>query len=82
MISRLSVRTPHCNTAVRYLSGGNQQKVALAKWLSRRSCLYILDEPTVGVDVGSKVEIYRLIGELAEQGAGILTLSADLLELL
>jgi len=82
LISRLSVRTPHRNTAVRHLSGGNQQKVALAKWLSRRSSLYILDEPTVGVDIGSKVEIYRLIGELAEQGAGILTLSADLLELL
>jgi len=82
LISRLSIRTPHRNTAVRHLSGGNQQKVALAKWLSRRSSLYILDEPTVGVDIGSKVEIYRLIGELAEQGAGILTLSADLLELL
>jgi ribose transport system ATP-binding protein len=82
LISRLSVRTPHRHTAVRHLSGGNQQKVALAKWLSRRSSLYILDEPTVGVDIGSKVEIYRLIGELAEQGAGILTLSADLLELL
>lgn len=82
LISRLSVRAPHRNTAVRHLSGGNQQKVALAKWLSHRSSLYILDEPTVGVDIGSKVEIYRLIGELAEQGAGILTLSADLLELL
>jgi ribose transport system ATP-binding protein len=82
LISRLSIRTPHRDTAVRRLSGGNQQKVALAKWLSRRSSFYILDEPTVGVDIGSKVEIYRLIGELAEQGAGILTLSADLLELL
>ena len=82
LISRLSVRTPHRNTAVRHLSGGNQQKVALAKWLSRRSSLFILDEPTVGVDVGAKVEIYRLIGEFAEQGSGILTLSADLLELL
>jgi ribose transport system ATP-binding protein len=82
LISRLSVRTPHRDTAARHLSGGNQQKVALAKWLSRRSSLYLLDEPTVGVDIGSKVEIYRLIGELAEEGAGILTLSADLLELL
>ena len=54
----------------------------LAKWLSRQSALYLLDEPTVGVDVGAKVEIYRLIGELAQQGAGILLLSSDLMELL
>ena len=82
LISKLSVRTPNRETAVRYLSGGNQQKVSLGKWLSRRSSLYILDEPTVGIDIGAKVEIYRLIGELTEQGAGIFILSTDLLELL
>jgi ribose transport system ATP-binding protein len=54
----------------------------LGKWLSRQSALYILDEPTVGVDIGAKVEIYRIIGDLAGQGAGVLILSADLLELL
>jgi ribose transport system ATP-binding protein len=82
LISKLSIRTPNRDTAVRYLSGGNQQKVSLGKWLNRRASLYILDEPTVGIDVGAKVEIYRLIEELSEQGAGILILSADLLELL
>jgi ribose transport system ATP-binding protein len=82
LISKLSVQTPSRDTAVRYLSGGNQQKVSLGKWLNRHASLYILDEPTVGIDVGAKVEIYRLIEELTEQGAGILILSADLLELL
>lgn len=82
LISKLAIRTASQNSPVRDLSGGNQQKVVLAKWLSRQSAVYLLDEPTVGVDVGAKVEIYRLIGELAQQGAGILLLSSDLLELL
>jgi ribose transport system ATP-binding protein len=82
LIGKLAIRTASQNSPVRELSGGNQQKVVLAKWLSRKSALYLLDEPTVGVDVGAKVEIYRLIGELAQQGAGILLLSSDLLELL
>jgi ribose transport system ATP-binding protein len=76
------VKTPGLDTPVRNLSGGNQQKLVLAKWLSRQSGIYLLDEPTVGVDVGAKTEIYRLVGRLAEQGAGVLVLSADLLELL
>ncbi|MBV8216729.1 MAG: sugar ABC transporter ATP-binding protein [Verrucomicrobia bacterium] len=82
LIRKLSIHTASQASPVGDLSGGNQQKVVLAKWLSRQSALYLLDEPTVGVDVGAKVEIYRLIGELAEQGAGILLLSSDLLELL
>jgi ribose transport system ATP-binding protein len=82
LIRDLAIKTPGREAAVRNLSGGNQQKVVLAKWLSRQSNLYLLDEPTVGVDVGAKVEIYRLIDELAGKGAGILVLSADLLELL
>jgi ribose transport system ATP-binding protein len=82
LITKLSVQTADRDTAVRHLSGGNQQKVSLGKWLNRRASLYILDEPTVGIDVGAKVEIYRLIEELSEEGAGILILSADLLELL
>jgi ribose transport system ATP-binding protein len=82
LIGKLSIRTASQASAVRDLSGGNQQKVVLAKWLSRQSAIYLLDEPTVGVDVGAKVEIYRLIRELAEQGAGVLLLSSDLLELL
>ncbi len=82
LIGRLGVRTPGRRALLRNLSGGNQQKVALAKWLSRQSGLYILDEPTVGVDIGAKVEIYDLIGSLVEQGAGVLVLSSDLDELL
>ncbi|MBA8880133.1 sugar ABC transporter ATP-binding protein [Phyllobacterium myrsinacearum] len=82
LIEQLAIKTNGRFAPVRTLSGGNQQKVALAKWLSRKSSLYILDEPTVGVDIGSKVEIYNLIGKLAERGAGILVLSSDLSELI
>jgi ribose transport system ATP-binding protein len=82
LIAKLSLLAPNQDTPVRQLSGGNQQKVVLGKWLSRESALYILDEPTVGVDIGAKTEIYRIIGELASQGAAILVLSSDLLELL
>lgn len=66
---------------MRNLSGGNQQKVALAKWLSCQSRVYVLDEPTVAVDVGAKVEIYTLLNRLAAEGAAILFLSSDLLEI-
>jgi ribose transport system ATP-binding protein len=81
LIRRLQIKTAGGNALVRTLSGGNQQKVAIAKWLSRHSEIYLLDEPTVGVDIGSKVEIYTLIGELAARGAGVIVLSSDLPEL-
>ncbi|OEC95989.1 MULTISPECIES: sugar ABC transporter ATP-binding protein [unclassified Rhizobium] len=82
LIERLQVKTNGRSALLRTLSGGNQQKVAIAKWLSRHSEVYLLDEPTVGVDIGSKVEIYTLIGELAARGAGVIVLSSDLPELL
>ncbi|RKP55761.1 sugar ABC transporter ATP-binding protein [Pararobbsia silviterrae] len=82
LIDDLAIRTPGPHALARQLSGGNQQKVALAKWLSRQSRLYILDEPTVGVDIGAKVEIYKLIATLVEGGAGVLVLSSDLQELI
>jgi len=82
LIEELAVRTSSTETPVRHLSGGNQQKVALAKWLSRTSSLYLLDEPTVGVDIGAKAEIYRLLDRLARDGAGVLLFSSDLIELL
>jgi ribose transport system ATP-binding protein len=82
LVDLLSIRAANRSSLVGTLSGGNQQKVALAKWLSRQSQLYILDEPTIGVDVGSKIEIYRLIGDLVDRGAGVLILSNDLPELL
>ncbi|AYG69600.1 MULTISPECIES: sugar ABC transporter ATP-binding protein [unclassified Rhizobium] len=81
LIKRLQIKTAGREALVGTLSGGNQQKVAIAKWLSRRSEIYLLDEPTVGVDIGSKVEIYSLIGELAARGAGVIVLSSDLQEL-
>jgi ribose transport system ATP-binding protein len=82
LVQRLQIKTDGIDTLVRTLSGGNQQKVAIAKWLSRQSEIYLLDEPSVGVDIAAKVEIYRLIGELAERGAGIVVLSSDIEELL
>ncbi|OBZ94421.1 sugar ABC transporter [Pararhizobium polonicum] len=82
LIRRLEIKTAGRDALVRTLSGGNQQKVAIAKWLSRHSEVYLLDEPTVGVDIGSKVEIYNLIGDLAARGAGIIVLSSDLPELI
>ena len=82
LIERLQIKTDGADALVRTLSGGNQQKVAIAKWLSGHSQIYLLDEPTVGVDIAAKVEIYELIGELAARGAGILILSSDLPELI
>jgi ABC-type sugar transport system ATPase subunit len=64
------------------LSGGNQQKIVLAKWLARRSSLLILDEPTRGVDVGAKAAIHALMDELARQGTGIILISSELPEIL
>jgi len=81
LIQTLAIKTSGREALVRQLSGGNQQKVVLAKWLSRASSIYVLDEPTVAIDVGSKVEIYHLLNRLAFEGAGILMLSTDLLEL-
>jgi ribose transport system ATP-binding protein len=81
VIKELSIKTPHRNQLVRNLSGGNQQKVTLGEWLSCQSKVFILDEPTVAVDVGAKVEIDNLLNRLASEGAAILFLSSDLLEI-
>jgi ribose transport system ATP-binding protein len=67
---------------VKTLSGGNQQKVVLAKWLLSQPEVLILDEPTRGVDVGAKYEVYQLINDLAERGAGVLVISSELEELI
>jgi ribose transport system ATP-binding protein len=79
---RLSIKTAHCDTPAKNLSGGNQQKVVLAKWLSLNPKLIIFDEPTRGVDVGSKAEIYRLMRELADNGVYVLMISSDMEEVL
>ena len=76
------MRAPSVDVIVAGLSGGNQQKIVLARWLAAKSKILILDEPTRGVDVGAKAEIHALIGELAEQGAAILLISSELPELL
>jgi ABC-type sugar transport system ATPase subunit len=80
--TRLRVRSPSVDTVVAGLSGGNQQKIVLAKWLAAHSDVLILDEPTRGVDVGAKAEIHALIGELASQGTAILLISSELPEVL
>ena len=79
---RLNIRTPSVQTEVAKLSGGNQQKVMLAKWLNVRPKLLILDEPTRGIDVGAKAEVHRMIGELANEGLAIIMISSDLPEVL
>lgn len=79
---KLSVKAPNTDTLVETLSGGNQQKVVLAKWLIRNVRVLILDEPTRGIDVGAKQEIYNLITELAEHGMSILLISSDMPEVL
>lgn len=79
---RLHIRTSSTAQKLERLSGGNQQKVVLAKWLFRQSKIFLFDEPTRGVDVGAKTEIYRLMNELAELGAAILMISSELPEIL
>lgn len=79
---RLGVRAANFESPVSSLSGGNQQKVVLAKWVGIGSKVLILDEPTRGVDVGAKREIYQLMNELAERGVAIIMVSSDLPEIL
>jgi len=79
---RLRVRTPSFEAKAAGLSGGNQQKLVLAKWLAAKAKILILDEPTRGVDVGAKAEIHALIDQLAREGSAILLISSELPELL
>jgi ribose transport system ATP-binding protein len=81
-IDRLKIRTPSSEQPVGLLSGGNQQKVVFGRWLLGQPTLYIFEEPTVGVDVGTKLELYRVIRRLADEGAAVLVLSSDLIELI
>jgi ABC-type sugar transport system ATPase subunit len=81
-VSRLSIKTPSLRQQVRLLSGGNQQKVLMARWMMRDPKVLLLTEPTRGIDVGSKAEIYRLIDEMAHRGLGILFMSTEIPEIL
>ena len=80
--TRLRIKYGRLSNPVNSLSGGNQQKVVLAKWLARRPSVLIVDEPTRGIDVGTKAEVHRLLGELAAQGVAVLMISSELPEVL
>jgi ribose transport system ATP-binding protein len=82
LVKMLNIRTPSTTQDVRLLSGGNQQKVVLAKWLLRDCDILFFDEPTRGIDVGAKAEIYQLLRSLADQGKAIVTISSELPEIL
>ena len=79
---KLKIATDSIEKEVKFLSGGNQQKVVIAKWLLQNSDVFFLDEPTRGVDVGAKAEIYRLIGEMVKAGKTVIVISSDLPEIL
>lgn len=81
-INELGIKTPGMNQLVKFLSGGNQQKVVLGKWLMTHPNILIFDEPTRGIDIGAKTEIYKIINDLAEQGNAIIFISSEMQEIL
>ncbi|MCI6730992.1 MAG: sugar ABC transporter ATP-binding protein [Lachnospiraceae bacterium] len=81
-IKKLSIKTPNMNEAIANLSGGNQQKVIIARWLANNPDILIMDEPTRGIDVGAKHEIYEIMVKLAQQGKAIIMISSEMAELL
>jgi ribose transport system ATP-binding protein len=82
MIQSLKIKTPSVDQYVRNLSGGNQQKVVVGKWLMRNAQVVIFDEPTRGIDVASKIEIYNIINDLKRNGIGVMFVSSELPEVL
>jgi ribose transport system ATP-binding protein len=81
-VQALTIKTPSIRQSTKNLSGGNQQKVIIAKWLTANTEILIFDEPTRGIDVGAKSEIYKLLNELASQGKAIIMISSELPEIL
>jgi methyl-galactoside transport system ATP-binding protein len=81
-VAKLSIKTPSSKTLIQSLSGGNQQKVIISRWLANNPDILIMDEPTRGIDVGAKYEIYQIMIELAKQGKGIIMISSEMAELL
>ena len=81
-VDSMRIRTPSLRTIARNLSGGNQQKIVIGKWMATKPTLLVLDEPTRGIDVGAKNEVYNLIEEFTDQGLGVLVFSSELQELL
>jgi ribose transport system ATP-binding protein len=80
LIKRLQIKTPDSNTSVKSLSGGNQQKVVLGKWLAGEQKIFLLDEVTAGIDIGAKFEIYEFVGDLTEAGAAVILATSDIHE--
>jgi len=81
-VKKLSIKTPSIKTLIQSLSGGNQQKVIVSRWLANEPEVFIMDEPTRGIDVGAKYEIYSIIGDLAKQGKSIIMISSEMEELI
>ena len=81
-VEKLGVKTPGLEQTVQHLSGGNQQKIVLGKWLALQPRLLLLDEPTRGIDIGAKREIYRLMDQLAAEGVAVLFVSSEMEEVL
>ena len=81
-VAKLSIKTPSSKTQIQSLSGGNQQKVLISRWLARNPDVFILDEPTRGIDVGAKYEIYCIIADLAKQGKSVIMISSEMSELI
>jgi len=81
-VDELNIKTPSLDVFVEKLSGGNQQKVVIGKWLITDSDVLILDEPTRGIDVGAKTEVYRLMNQLVEQGVTVIMISSELPEIM
>ena len=81
-VGKLSIKTPSSKTLIQSLSGGNQQKVIIARWLANNPDVLIMDEPTRGIDVGAKYEIYQIMIDLVKQGKSIIMISSEMPELL
>jgi len=81
-MAALDIKAPSIHQKVKYLSGGNQQKVVIAKWLCTKAKILFFDEPTVGVDVGAKIEIFQLMNQLVQRGVAIIMISSYLPEIL
>jgi methyl-galactoside transport system ATP-binding protein len=81
-IDSLDIKTPSHKTLINSLSGGNQQKVIIARWLASNPEILILDEPTRGIDVGAKYEIYQIIGDMAAEGKSIIMITSEMSELI
>ncbi|MEG0137215.1 MAG: ATP-binding cassette domain-containing protein, partial [Cetobacterium sp.] len=82
MIEKLSIKTPSISQKVKNLSGGNQQKIVIGKWILKNPKVVIFDEPTRGIDVNAKIEIYKIINELKASGIGVIVISSELPEIL